>query len=37
MPINIDFYPQCTSRAKVAKRKQVVASDVVKKKQKTLV
>ena len=39
MPSNIEFYPQCTScqsktRAKVAKRKQVVASDVVKKKQK---
>ena len=38
---NIEFYPQCTScqskTAKVAKGKQVVASVVVKKKQKTLV
>ena len=38
---NIEYYQQCTSchsvaRAKVAKRKQVVASDVVKKKQETL-
>ena len=38
---NVEFYPQYTScqsktRAKVAKRKQVVASDVVKKKQETL-
>ena len=42
MPSNIEFYSQFTSchsktRAKVAKRKEVVASDVVKKKQKTLV
>ena len=42
IPRNTEFYPQCTScqskaRAKVAKKKQVVASDVVKKKQKTLV
>ena len=42
MPSNIEFYPQCTSyqsktKAKEAKRKQVVASYVAKKKQKTLV
>ena len=41
LPSNIEFYPQCTScqsktRPKVAKRKQVVTSDV-KKMQKTLV
>ena len=38
---NIEFYPQCTlcqsKTAKVAKGKQVVASVVVKKKQKTVV
>ena len=42
MPSNIEFYPQCTScqsktRAKVDKRKQAVAPDIVKKKQKRLV
>ena len=41
MPSNIELYPQCTSCqskiAKVAERKQVVASDVFKKKHKTLV
>ena len=42
MPSNIEFYPQCTScqsktTANVAKQKQVIASDVVKKKQKPLV
>ena len=41
MPSNMEFYSQFTScqpktRAKVAKRKQVVASDVVKKKQKNI-
>ena len=41
MPSNVEFYPQCTScqsktRANVAKRKQVVASDLVKKKQKNI-
>ena len=42
IPSNIEFYPECTScqskrRAKAIKRKQVVASDVAKKKQETLV
>ena len=41
MPSNVEFYPQCIScqsktRANVAKRKQVVASDLVKKKQKNI-
>ena len=39
MPTNIEFYPQCTScqsktKAQETKRKQVVTSDAVKKKQK---